>query len=513
MNLLKQDTQADSQLSHTRIAINDVSLETQKILNTSEENNGLYWDYQELWITNIAPDKFKCILFGQTHDEFREFLQNEKYKKIFQNINNQNFDILFWENWLIKTKIHFEAFFYNVKIEEIEWFVCSENISTIFGRNGIWNHTNIDILLSDIRIISSIINIILSDNKKISLIFGKNRTINSLDDFQKLIHLKGKSKYFLEILTLPIDILILFFWNTLINDIDTLIILLNFENLDIFFQELKKDTAIEILKVMLKNPNIFWAKIEEIFENFLWSWILCYNNDFFKEYFWVLEKAYKNWFTYSELKSEGLEIIFPEGIHKQEKSKVWAELMMYLKQNPNTDIHQLMRELSVNYLHLQKIKPQPAWDTEIAIYLRYGKYDVDYPEISELITIFLQEAIKLWKIKWMKWIKILPRKIGYFPRKSILDENSRFINCIWDDFVAEMERSSIIFHLSNSDSFIPKTWQIAIISKWMKQFENTIQLWMELEESKDHKYFWKTKNKRMKDIFRELIRVIREINS
>ena len=271
----------------------------------------------------------------------------------------------------------------------------------------------------------------------------------------------------------------------------------NYDNLDkiIYLLEYWK---LENIKLFLEKYNI--KDINDLYK-YIDIWILGYfwlNNDKFK----IVLNSFKNWFSKNNI-WENYYLLFPV---KSKQSKVLDELNQKMDIYPDRDIHDIMREEVCEFLSWKKIEKQKYWELELAIYLRYS-HTVDYPEIWELIIIFMQEAIKSWIIKWVNWIKILPRRKYILPRKNILDENSRFCNLEWEEFSKELNTNSIPIYLSYSSN--QSNW-FAITSSSMNRKKWQVDLWLELEENYNKN---RTHEKTIREIFDKLIYVIWKINN
>ncbi len=267
------------------------------------------------------------------------------------------------------------------------------------------------------------------------------------------------------------------------------------ENEKVIF--LIKNWNIENLKLFLWEKWVINSKkdLEDLIDKWFSSYIVSYIN-----YDDNLISAYKKWFSCNNI-WWNMEILFPVD---SPWSKTLDEIFKLMKNSPDKDIYEILREKTRNYIEKIEIKKQKKGDKEIAIYLRYWQI-VDYPEIWETIIIFLQEAIKKWIIKWVNGVKILPRIKYVTPRNDILDENSRFCNVEWDDFVRELNNNSIPFYLSHSTN---ESSGFCITSWKMKTKYGQINSWLEIED------FGKsnTSEKNINEIFDIIIWIIRKIN-
>jgi hypothetical protein len=145
---------------------------------------------------------------------------------------------------------------------------------------------------------------------------------------------------------------------------------------------------------------------------------------------------------------------------------------------------------------------------ELAIYLRYGHL-VNYPEIWEYIILFLNKYIEEWYSKYLSWIRLIPRKIDIFPRTWFFKKNKiKKYNVKWEEFNTVFKNFSIPFHLSHS-TYTDSEELPHIVSWWMKSNENSINLWLELENSHDKN---NTNKKTINEILKQVVETMQKLD-
>jgi hypothetical protein len=147
---------------------------------------------------------------------------------------------------------------------------------------------------------------------------------------------------------------------------------------------------------------------------------------------------------------------------------------------------------------------------ELAIYLRYG-HVVDYPEIWEYITLFLNKYIKEWYSKYLSWIRLIPREKELFPRSWFFEWNKiEKYPVEWNEFDIALKKNSIPFHLSHS-IYKDTEGLPHIISWWMYSSWNEYEIdwWLELEKKHDDNQINK---KWINNILKQMIKVMQELD-
>lgn len=147
---------------------------------------------------------------------------------------------------------------------------------------------------------------------------------------------------------------------------------------------------------------------------------------------------------------------------------------------------------------------------ELSIYIRY-RNTVDYPEIAELIVIFLQKFIKSGYSKYFSSIRVLPEKETKFTiTESIFDNITKLYPVTGEKFKAAHYYSSYLY-LSHSTVINP--WNTPwIISNWSKD-----SIWYniksKIELEKDYSKTWFEKNSSLNKILSEILFNIQALES
>lgn len=121
----------------------------------------------------------------------------------------------------------------------------------------------------------------------------------------------------------------------------------------------------------------------------------------------------------------------------------------------------------------------------LSSYIRYW-HKIDHPEIAELITIFFDELLKNWHFNIFSGIRIIPRFDNRVkPKKFIKNSWLKLYSYKFDNFSSALNyRACPIFF---SHSAWPKNWDVPYIkSSWMKNEENSINIWFELENWREN---------------------------
>jgi hypothetical protein len=148
---------------------------------------------------------------------------------------------------------------------------------------------------------------------------------------------------------------------------------------------------------------------------------------------------------------------------------------------------------------------------ELSVYLRYW-HRVNYPEIWEYVTLFLNKYIEKWYSKYLSWIRLIPIRKNIFPRIWFFERNDiKTYNVEKEKFDTSLKKYAIPFHFSHSG--YNNTENLSYItSAWMDKNgdPSQIDLWLELEKQHDKKNW--TDKKTIDEILKQVIKVMQELD-
>jgi len=454
-------------------------------------------------------------------DKLSRFKFLEDFKEIITSWETANIKLIFGNNRIINNTEAINKLFWNLIWKWTEhWSIV--NIIKLFQLIDYWESKNIELFFSKkfyninwIKELKDLISspiwdkenrgieefIIFWNHNIILKLFSENfYNINNKKDFEDLLNNKNWYK------------------------IKDLIINWKYENLKLFLSEewtIKNKTDLELLFKSEKYP---------IFETFIKNWIKSeykYINELIKDNYDIRKISIniirKYFFAVTSQGSRVLNYLLDRA--RKEEKDIYTQMQKivveYLEQKSKT---WEVEEKELNYIGIQRILDKffkksfskiehsklniPKDKIELSIYLRYW-HTVDYPEIWELILLFVNEYINRKYSAYISGIRLIPRHENLLPRVGLLNmiPKIRTYRVMWLDFERSLGLWSVQIHLSHGT--VLKTGMPQITSCWISKEDKHIQLSIDLEENYDKN---NTKSQNIEEIFNSLFNALQQVD-